>query len=314
MKRKVRRRRQPARVYRARRMGLLLVLIAVIGVGAWKVYGIFHPAESKEPPSTQAVINPADGVSNTSSSSKIKDADPESQSPSSQTSKESTAASKSPTEDAPSVDRQNWALLLVNDTNPIPEGYIDTIDLVAVTDGYQVDARIADNIRRMFTDAKKDGISLVICSAFRSPEKQEENFNWQIQQYMANGDSEEQAYQKTIAYYAKPGYSEHHTGLAVDIVTPDYRTLDAGYAATPAANWLLKHAYEYGFILRYPKNKEDITKINFEPWHYRYVGIEHAQAIKNTGECLEEYVHAAQTKQTQGTKEDPSNTSVDQES
>ena len=89
---------------------------------------------------------------------------------------------------------------------------------------------------------------------------------------------------------AVPGTSEHHTGLAADIVTPTHQTLDPQFADTAAGKWLLEHAADYGFILRYPEDKQETTKIIYESWHYRYVGEEHAKAIKESGLCLEEYL------------------------
>ena len=86
-----------------------------------------------------------------------------------------------------------------------------------------------------------------------------------------------------------PGTSEHETGLAADIVTPSYQRLDAGYAGTKAAKWLLENAASYGFVLRYPEDKTEITGIDYEPWHYRYVGVEAAKEIMAQGLCLEEY-------------------------
>lgn len=98
-----------------------------------------------------------------------------------------------------------------------------------------------------------------------------------------------------------PGTSEHHTGLALDLITPGYQQLDDGFENTAAFKWLDKHSAEYGFVLRYPKDKEDITKIIYEPWHYRYVGVNAAETIKANGWCLEEYVE--NLKQVQAEKQ-----------
>lgn len=207
-----------------------------------------------------------------------------------------------------------WNLILVNSTNALPDGF--DVELATVSDGYRVDARIADNLSRMFLQAKEDGINLIICSAYRTPEKQQENFNNQVQQYLDQGDTAEEADAKTVAYIARPGFSEHHTGLAVDIVTPEYQTLNEGFANTPAFRWLDEHAHKYGFILRYPKSKEGITQISYEPWHYRYVGEEHAAAIKQSGDCLEEYLAALQNANSRGAgtgEPDPTDSGADVE-
>ena len=107
---------------------------------------------------------------------------------------------------------------------------------------------------------------------------------------MAQGMSEEEAYAKTATETAIPGTSEHQTGLAADIVTPTYQMLDAGFADTPAGQWLSEHAAEYGFVLRYPQDKQEITGIIYESWHYRFVGKTHAKLMKESGLCLEEYL------------------------
>jgi D-alanyl-D-alanine carboxypeptidase len=142
----------------------------------------------------------------------------------------------------------------------------------------------------MLAQAKQDGISLVICSAYRPESRQEELFQSKTQEYIAAGRSEEEAIAVAATIVAKPGTSEHQTGLAIDIVTETYTNLDDGYAETPAAQWLAERAWEFGFALRYPKDKTEITKIIFEPWHYRYVGEENARIMKERGFCLEEYI------------------------
>ena len=97
-----------------------------------------------------------------------------------------------------------------------------------------------------------------------------------------------------------PGTSEHQLGLAVDLVDASYQVLDEAQASTPAQQWLMAHCWEYGFILRYPAEKQDITGIIYEPWHYRYVGRDHAQAIRQSGQCLEEFLQAEHPLAAQG--------------
>ncbi|WP_423246190.1 M15 family metallopeptidase [Paludihabitans sp. MB14-C6] len=146
----------------------------------------------------------------------------------------------------------------------------------------------------MYDAAKKDGITLYLRSGYRSIATQNVNYQADIQRNINKGYTREQAIIETEKYYARPGQSEHHTGLAFDIITPEYHrdiyTLNEQFAKTKAYDWLVKHCAEYGFILRYPKDKVDITKINYEPWHYRYVGIEHAKKIMENNLCLEEYL------------------------
>ena len=183
-----------------------------------------------------------------------------------------------------------WSLLLANTQNPLPDGYeppqLTTIDAA----GRQVDSRIADALQQMIAAAQEDGAHLVVTSAYRSYERQEELFVSMIREYLAMGYSNAEAYAATKRLRNVPGTSEHQTGLTVDIISQSYWQLDEGYAETYEAQWLKEHAAEYGFILRYPKDKTAITGTSFEPWHYRYVGVEDAQKIMAQGLCLEEYL------------------------
>ena len=111
-----------------------------------------------------------------------------------------------------------------------------------------------------------------------------------IDDLIEEGYSKEDARRVAATIVAVPGTSEHHTGLAMDVVTPSYQRLNSGYANTDAAKWLKANAAKYGFILRYPEDKTEITKIIFEPWHYRYVGVEYASFIMSEGICFEEFI------------------------
>ena len=142
----------------------------------------------------------------------------------------------------------------------------------------------------MIQAAAEDGVDLMVCSAYRSVEKQQQLFDSSVQRYMAQGMTEEEAYAQTATETAIPGTSEHQTGLAADIVTPTHQTLDPEFADTDAGKWLSEHAHEYGFVQRYPEDKQDITKIIYESWHYRFVGKTHAKLMKESGLCLEEYL------------------------
>lgn len=180
-----------------------------------------------------------------------------------------------------------WYMILVNADNTIDQTFKP--ELADVQNGYQMDKRAAKFAKDMISDAKAQGIDLLVCSGYRSYESQERNFNNYSSNLQAAGYGEAEAVAATSKLIAYPGSSEHQTGLALDIVTPTYQNLDDGYAQTDAAKWLYNHAAEYGFILRYPKDKVDITKISFEPWHYRYVGEEAAQEIMEKQICLEEF-------------------------
>lgn len=179
-------------------------------------------------------------------------------------------------------------LLLVNRENPLPADY--TVQLKKVQNQHQVDDRIAGYVTDMIDNARKDGVELLICSSYRSVSRQQELFNQEVDKYIAAGRSNNEAIAEAAFGVAVPGHSEHNTGLALDIVTPAYQRLDSGFEETEAFGWLAKNAHKYGFILRYPKNKTHITKIKYEPWHYRFVGVEHARIIKDNGLTLEEYL------------------------
>ena len=142
----------------------------------------------------------------------------------------------------------------------------------------------------MLKDARKEGLSLTLCSAYRSYKKQTTLFNNKVQKYMNQGLSKVEAEKKAKLSVAYPGTSEHHTGLAADIMASYYPTLDEKQAETPEAKWLMANCHKYGFILRYPNDKTHITGIIFEPWHYRYVGVEAATEIMEKGLTLEEYL------------------------
>lgn len=181
-----------------------------------------------------------------------------------------------------------WNMTLVNAENPMQEGYVP--ELAEVENGYSVDARIAEDLNAMLAASRADGCQPQICSAYRSVEKQIQVFNDTVNSWISQGSSFWDAYQRTTQEVALPGTSEHGIGLAVDIVSNQYAELDAKQAETMEAQWLQEHCYEYGFILRYPPEKQSLTGIIYEPWHYRYVGREMAQKIKESGLTLEEYL------------------------
>ena len=190
-----------------------------------------------------------------------------------------------------SSDPSAWNMILCNPTHPLPDGYIENVKLKSIFQTkYKVDERIWYNVKAMFLAAKMDGINLTMVSAFRDIALQTRNFNNKKNSYINSGMSEEAAYAKTATIIAVPGTSEHHTGLALDILCSSYGSLTSGFDQTKAYKWLREHCTEYGFIMRYAKDKTDITKIIYEPWHYRFVGIENAKKITASGLCYEEYL------------------------
>lgn len=186
--------------------------------------------------------------------------------------------------------RDDWKLLLINKQHSIPDGYEFPLgDIQTMKGTMHCDARIIDDLLNMLQDAKEDNIILRICSPYRDLAYQEVLFNKKIKFYMNRGMSYMEAYQLGSRVVAVPAASEHRLGLALDIVSDTYTNLDEGFADTPAGIWLAENSYKYGFILRYPKGKEDITGIDYEPWHFRYVGVDAAAVITEEGITLEEF-------------------------
>lgn len=186
--------------------------------------------------------------------------------------------------------RDDWRLVLINKQHSIPDDYTFPFGTINTMKGsMQCDERIIDDLLDMLQAAKEDGITLAICSPYRDLEYQQMLFNRKIKRYMNRGMSYMEAYQISSQAVTVPGASEHQIGLALDIVTDTYKNLDEGFAETPAGIWLAENSYRYGFILRYPKGKEDITGIEYEPWHFRYVGVQAATVITEDGITLEEF-------------------------
>lgn len=185
-------------------------------------------------------------------------------------------------------DKDDWRLILVNKQHPVPEDY--TVELETIKGNMQCDARIISDLIAMFQAADADGVNLAVCSPYRDLSRQEWLFERKIKSYMKNGMSYMEAYSLASQIVMVPGASEHQLGLAIDINCDTYTSLDEGFADTEAGKWLAAHCFEYGFILRYPLGKEYITGVEYEPWHFRYVGKEAATVITEQGICLEEFI------------------------
>ena len=184
------------------------------------------------------------------------------------------------------VPEGDWTQILVNQWSLLPDGF--TVEL-ADFEGGQVDARILDICIQMFADAKEDGVTFRLVDAYRSFETQSEAFEEKVQSYINQGYSRDEAEVKASTITARPNTSEHQTGLALDIVTPSHPKRNSGFADTEAFQWLSVNAENYGFTMRYAKDKTDLTGVIFEPWHWRFVGVEAARAVRQSGQCLEEY-------------------------
>lgn len=182
-----------------------------------------------------------------------------------------------------------WYLTLVNPDHPLPEDF-EAPELTELINDQSFDTRAYPYLQEMMDDARAEGYRPLICSSFRTWDDQTWLFDRKVKSCIELGMAPSQAQTEAAIWVAKPGTSEHQLGLAVDIVSMQYQVLDDAQADTPLQQWLMAHCWEYGFILRYPEDKTDITKIGFEPWHYRYVGKEAAKAITEAGICLEEYL------------------------
>ena len=178
----------------------------------------------------------------------------------------------------------DWRLILVNYENELPENF--KVELANIDSIRKFDKRAINELNQMLKDLKKSGIyNIWVQSAYRSVEYQNEIFNNKIDTYMETGLTKEEAENQTLKSINKPGTSEHNLGLAVD-----FNYVDNNFESLKGFKWLLENAENYGFILRYKKEKENITKIEYEPWHWRYVGKEHAKKINELDMCLEEYI------------------------
>lgn len=191
-------------------------------------------------------------------------------------------------------EKDKWYLKLVNAKNPMTEADVPEVETETLdSEGYQVDARIMQDLEDMFEAAWEDGRSPMICSAFRSWDTQVSLHQNKINRLMnEEGLDEESAAVKAATVVAKPGTSEHQVGLALDIVSSEYTNLDEAQMETEDQKWLMENSWKYGFILRYPLDKSDITGVIFEPWHYRYVGKKAAKEITEQNLTLEEYLGA----------------------
>jgi D-alanyl-D-alanine carboxypeptidase len=181
----------------------------------------------------------------------------------------------------------SWSLILVNQQSTLPEDF-DVV--LADFEGGQVDARILEVCEEMFADAMEDGVDLRLVDAYRSRELQSSLFEKKVQSYLDKGYSRAKAESVAATITARPDTSEHQTGLALDIVTGSYTSRDSGFSDTQAFRWLCVNAANYGFILRYPEGKTEITGVIYEPWHWRFVGAAAAAGINGSGACLEEYL------------------------
>ena len=260
---------------------LLLFILAGLAVG-------FAVTERRKPaePTTNALSEP--------------ETEPQTEPP---TEAEATAAPEPTTAKAPPVslpqatdgnpvtvspDGEHWELTLVNLQYRLPEDYKPTLKAAVEGSSVQLDERVASFYAEMYAAAKADGCTLTPYSGYRTYARQQENFDRKVAYYVSQGLGETEAIAKTQTRILPAGASEHNMGFAMDIVSAS-----ADFVSTKEFSWLLEHAHEYGFILRYPENKTDITSVMYEPWHWRFVGKEADAEMQKSGQCLEEYLGIA---------------------
>lgn len=184
-------------------------------------------------------------------------------------------------------DTDDPLLILVNRDNPLPADYAPELTQISETNR-RVATAAYDDLCAMLAAGRQEGLYFLICSAYRSTEVQQQLFDEDVRTRVAAGMSYEEAYADTALYTMVPGCSEHESGLALDIVAVHNQNLDASQEYTAETQWLHEHCWEYGFILRYPNGKSDITGIAYESWHYRYVGKEAARYLTENSLTLEE--------------------------
>lgn len=193
-----------------------------------------------------------------------------------------------PYADKPDIDISSWEYTLVNKDNLLSAEF--TPELTAVENGQHFDSRAVEALKDFVDAAKAEGLSVYITSSFRNYDTQEYLFNKKVNEYISSEGSKEAAIEKAKTIVAYPGSSEHQLGLACDIVDKYYQYMNETLENTALSQWMAVHSTEYGFILRYPKDKTDITGVMFEPWHYRYVGKEAAAYMKENDLTFEEFV------------------------
>lgn len=194
------------------------------------------------------------------------------------------------------ADPNAWSLRLISPAYPVESSFTppELAEFPQKGVMYYVDARVMDSLLKMMEACNAvEGHSLRVVSAYRSYSYQQKQYTYYYNNYKALGLSDEEAAAKAREHEMPAGTTEHHTGLAVDFVTGSVQTPSQSFAETGEFAWLTEHAAEYGFILRYPADKVEITGMPYEPYHFRFVGTEEAAAMKQSNLTLEEYVNLA---------------------
>jgi D-alanyl-D-alanine carboxypeptidase len=182
-------------------------------------------------------------------------------------------------------DEENWHLAIVGVNYPLPDRYTPNLSEAVEGSAVKLDARAATHYREMYNAAKGAGCILTPYSGYHSYSLQESTYTRKLNYYISQGMTEEQAAAETQKKVLPAGCSEHNAGLCMDIVSAS-----SDFVNTKEFQWLCDNAANYGFILRYPENKQEITGVSYQPWHWRYVGVDAAKEMAQSGQCLEEYL------------------------
>ena len=181
------------------------------------------------------------------------------------------------------AEADQWYLQIASVAHPLPEGFVQPSTTIIDDIGREIDSRIVGAYRDFVNAAKADGLNIYPISGFRPHSTQVSLFNARVEQARNDGYADPEA--EAARHVAKPGTSEHELGLAVDFNSVD----ESYFRNTAEAKWLAAHCAEYGFVIRYPEDKESVTGIIYEPWHLRFVGVKHAKRMNELNMCLEEY-------------------------
>lgn len=200
-------------------------------------------------------------------------------------------ATKAPKKDKTIVsvtDPENWSIAIINTEYPLPDSYAPTLSNAIDGSDIQLDSKVSEHYAAMYAAAKQAGCVLTPYSGYHTYTLQENTYKRKVNFYVNQGMSDEEAAAKARQQVLPAGCSEHNAGLSMDIVSAS-----SDFVNTKEYKWLCENAQNYGFILRYPEDKTAITGVNFEPWHWRYVGEKAAKEMKENNQCLEEYLGLA---------------------
>lgn len=182
-------------------------------------------------------------------------------------------------------DENNWTVAIISVNYPLPDKYTPKLAAALPSSNIELDARIVQYYQQMYAAAKQAGCILTPYSGYHSYSLQETTYTRKLNFYLSQGLSEEEAKAQTNKKILPAGCSEHNAGIAVDIVSAS-----ADFVNTKEYQWLRDNAHNYGFVLRYPEEKEALTGVSFQPWHWRFVGVENAQKMVSANQCLEEFL------------------------